>query len=43
MNNKPTLTYNDFKKQYQLIAKVNIEFSKSYNDDRDKQMKIKIN
>jgi hypothetical protein len=26
----------DFKKQYQLIAKVNIDFSKSYNDERDK-------
>jgi len=28
----------DFKKQYQLIAKVNIEFSKSYNDERDKHI-----
>ena len=26
----------DLKKQYQLIANVNIEFSKSYNDERDK-------
>jgi len=28
----------DFKKQYQLIAKVNIEFSKNYNDERDKHI-----
>ena len=28
----------DFKKQYQLTAKVNIEFSQSYNDERDKHI-----
>ena len=28
----------DLKKQYQLIANVNIEFSKSYNDERDKHI-----
>jgi hypothetical protein len=28
----------DFKKQYQLIAKVNIDFSKSYNEERDKHI-----
>jgi len=28
----------DFKKQYQLIAKVNIDFSKTYNEERDKHI-----
>ena len=28
----------DFKEQYQLTAKVNIEFSQSYNDERDKHI-----
>ena len=28
----------DYKKQYQLAARVNIEFSKQYNDERDKHI-----
>jgi len=28
----------DFKQQYQIIAKVNIDFSKSYNEERDKHI-----